>query len=546
MSLTPNKRATEIRFRGGTRGIKIEFQFDHDTLAKVRTLYGRKYHDTPTGRFWTAPLTVDYIRKLVEWGFTIDTSLSECLNPPSFRYNGVPHIPGLKGTLFPFQGEGVAFLEHRKGRAIIGDDMGLGKTVQAAAWLQLHRELRPVVIVAPASLKLMWADILQTWMPNPNVQVLYGFNTDQKITGDILIANYEIVARRLSQLASLGPKVLIIDEIHNIMHSTAKQTKAVIMLGLRCPYVIGLGGTLILNRPMEGYNALHLIDPSIIPASRFDFGMRYCGGYHNGFGWVFDGASNTEELYRSLRKVMIRRLKSEVMPQLPAKLRSVVPLDITNRDDYENAEQDFIGWIRDKRGPNAAIRASNAEAFTRVELLKQIAAKGKMNAVKDWITEFLETANKLVVFVTHHATVDYLTKAFPDISVKLVGGMSAEDTQRVVRSFQQNDDVRLLIGMLDQRGRPAGVGHTLTAAHSTAFIEMPWSPAICDQAEDRVHRIGQTADSVNAYYLVATNTIEVKIAKIIDKKRKVVNSVVDGTTTPEETLLVELLNGYTA
>lgn len=554
---TIQKTATKIRFKNGSQGIKMQFPFDHDTLDKVRTIPGRKYH--PDEKFWTCPYSHTYIETLQKWGFDV-SSLVENQNSKIENIDcGRLRVPTLKAELFPFQEENVAFIERCHGRAIVGDEMGLGKTWSAIAWLELHKELRPAVIVVPASLKLMWANQIKNLMSDPNVQVLSGRrDVSNSIHGNIVIVNYEIMANRydkhekkeipntgwVNYLKLIEPKVLVIDEIHNIMHSSARQTKATMSLGRRCDYVIGLGGTLILNRPMEGYNAIRLIDPSIVPSTKFEYGMEFCAGYHNGYGWSFNGASNLSELNRILSKVMIRHLKTDVLPQLPKKLRSVVPLEITNREEYEGAEQDFIKWVRDNKGPQAAKRASNAETFTRVEVLKQIAVKGKLKASIEWIEEFLSGGKKLVVFVTHRNTADVLYTKFKSMSVKLIGGMSSEAIDDAVNRFQKNDSVKLLVGILDSRGRPAGVGHTLTAASSTAFIEFPWSPGIADQAEDRVSRIGQTADSVNSYYLVAESTIELKIAKILDKKRKVVDAVLDGKKTEEESLLSELLESY--
>jgi len=403
----------------------------------------------------------------------------------------------------------------------------------------------------------MWARMTKQWMTNPDIQILSGFNPSEKITGDIVIVNYEILADQWSKkkktvskrgwlkaLRELKPKAIVIDEIHNIMHSSAKQTIAVKMLAKRCQSIVELGGTLILNRPMEAYNAIKLIDPTIVPATRFEYGMKYCNGRHNGFGWVFSGASNIEELHQRLNKIMIRRMKQDVLKDLPPKFRTVVPLEISNREEYDSAEDDFIEWVRTNRGPKAAKRASNAEALTRVEVLKQISARGKLKLAIQWIEDFLDRGQKLVVFTTHTMILEKVYSYFSDQAVKLAGGMSPDAIQLAVDRFQNRAKVRLLVGMLDVRGRPAGVGHTLTAASSTAFLELPWSPGVCDQAEDRVYRIGQTADNVNAYYLIGHNTIENKVIDMIDKKRQVIDAVLDGKITAEESLLTELLNQY--
>jgi hypothetical protein len=416
-------------------------------------------------------------------------------------------------------------------------------TAQALAWLELHPELRPAIVLVPASLKGLWAKEAAMWMTNPNTEILFG-KKETDISKSIVIVNYEILSSRLIQLIALKPKVLIIDEIHNLMHSNAKQTKAGLALGRRCPYIIGLSGTVILNRPIEAYNAIRLIKPTIVPTTKMEYGTKFCKAHFNGFGWDFNGASNLQELHEVLSKVMIRRLKSEVLPQLPPKVRSVVPLEITNRKEYENAEEDFIKWIKENKGDKAAKRASNAASFTRLEILRQIVVKGKMKAVISWIEEYLSSGNKLVLYMTHRETVRILMEHFKDIAVSMIRGMTTQAIDKTVEDFQTNNKIKLLIGILDNRGRPAGVGHTFTAAPATAFVEMPISPGICNQAEDRTHRIGTIADCVYAYYLLAEDTVEIKIAKLIDKKRKISDAVHDGVETEDSSLLMELLNSY--
>jgi SWI/SNF-related matrix-associated actin-dependent regulator of chromatin subfamily A-like protein 1 len=556
-------KATQVNYKGGGLGIKIEFKWDKDLLELVKSIPGRKYQDTAQGKFWTCPLTLDTVWKLQKWGFTLDPLLLNRITSKEEPDKPII-IPTFKIDLFPFQKEAVAFIDKKYGRAIVGDEMGLGKTITALAWLELHPEERPAVIVVPSSLKYNWVQEINKCLSNPDVQVLSGTEPSFKITAPIVISNYEIIAHRFANktidgvkqkvevpntgwidpLIALQPKVLIIDEIHHIKESSANQTKAVIKLGKKCQKVIGLGGTFILNRPIEGYNALKLIDPAQVPATKFEYGMRYCAGRHNGFGWQFNGASHTEELHSIIKRVMIRRLKADVMKDLPSKIRSVVPLEINNRTEYENAKEDFIAWIEKNKGNEAAQRASRAQAFTRIETLKTIATKGKLNSVIEWIDDFLQYGRKLVLFTQHIAVAQSIHETYAKSSVMLIGGTKAEEAQALVNKFQKNDKIKIIVGTLDNYGRPLGVGHTLTAASDVAFLELPWSPGVCDQAEDRVLRIGQTADCVNAYYLVADRTVEITIAQLLDDKRKVLKAVMDGKEVETDSLLIELLNDF--
>ena len=128
---------------------------------------------------------------------------------------------------------------------------------------------------------------------------------------------------------------------------------------------------------------------------------------------------------------------------------------------------------------------------------------------------------------------------FKDIAVKVDGSVPNEQRSINVERFQNDPKIRLFVGNV----QAAGVGLTLTAASNVAFLELPWTPGELSQAEDRCHRIGQK-DAVNVHYLLAEGTIEEKIARLIDKKRKVLDSVLDGKETEQESLLTEIMNEY--
>jgi SNF2 family DNA or RNA helicase len=371
------------------------------------------------------------------------------------------------------------------------------------------------------------------------VQVLSGTATQPINDPNIVIINYDILEDWLEVLLGIHPQVLVIDECHLIKNGKAKRTKATIALGKAVPHVIALSGTPVINRPIEVYNALRLVNPTLFP-NFWDFAQKYCGARHNGFGWDFRGASNTEELHKILSTtVMIRRLKSEVLQDLPDKIRTSLPFEISNLSEYQEAEANFTEWLLQERGEESVEKASRANMLVKIEALKQLAVKGELSQALEWVENFIETDGKLVVFAVHREVVDTLYSKFKDVAVKVDGSVSGEDRDKAVQEFQNNDKIRLFVGNI----KAAGVGLTLTAASSVAFLELPWTPGELDQAEDRVHRIGQR-ESVNIYYLLANGTIEEKIASMLDRKRRVVDAVIDGKETEQESLLTELINAY--
>jgi len=522
----------------GERVIKIVFPYDLATLDKVRSIAGREFHKKM--QCWSAPIHMETLNRLIEWDFSIDSHLLEFMQDTSYKKDKIitKGIKGLKLKPYPFQGEGVAFVDSKQGRVLIADEMGLGKTIQAIAWLQLHPKIRPAIIVVPAFLKLNWEKEIYKWMTDPDPEILQG-GTPHKTTGDILIINYDILPKWWKYLKSKDPQVIITDECHYYKSNKAKRTKAIKMLAKGVPNFIALSGTPIENRPIEIFNAVNIIDPELFE-NQWKFQKRYCDPKHNGFGWDFKGASHIPELHTILSTtIMIRRKKSDVLKDLPDKIWSFVPIELDNRKEYEYAENNFLEWVTETKGEEAAERASNAEVMTSIEALKQLAVKGKLTQSIDWIKDFLQSGKKLVVFATHKSTITDLMEVFSDIAVRIDGSVSMQKRQNLVNSFQNDPAIQLFIGNIDA----AGVGITLTAASDVVFLELPWTPGKLEQAADRVHRIGQK-NSVTIYYLLAHNTIEERIAYLLDKKRKILDGILDGKHTKSEQLLTQLINQY--
>lgn len=523
--------------------IKVTFPYNVKDITLVKTIMNRKF--IAADRCWTVPFTPENIVQLKEWGFAISPEL-ESVHEQSKPENKVSivdmkpiDIPGLNGALFPFQSVGVNFIEQKNGRALVADEMGLGKTVQALAYLQLHPELRPAIIVCPATLKLNWLREASNWLPKPDCEILSG-SAPYKTRGKILIINYDILYGWLAYLKLMKFQVLIMDEIHAIKNSSAKRTKAVKQLAKLIPHIIGLSGTPIINRPVEIYNSLSIINSSVIPNFK-EYTKRFCGAKYNGFGWDYSGATNTDELHRLLvNSFMIRRLKKDVLKDLPDKIKAFVPIALDNEKEYRIAENNFISYLRATKGNIAAEKASNAAVLAEIEGLKQLAVEGKLKQVLEWIEDFQEdTDQKLVLFTWHRETLSFLYSRFQNISVKVEGGMSGVQRDDAVNKFQNDPKCRLFFGQI----KAAGEGLTLTAASNVAILELPWTPGALSQCEDRCHRIGQK-DSVTIHYLLAAGTIEEKIARLLDGKQLVLDAVLDGKKTDETSLLTALISEY--
>ena len=521
--------------------IHIKFPLDQQTLDQVRSITGRRWHSIE--KYWSCPASVNTCKQLIQWGFHFDELLQEYLSNAQKKLTESSvktnfEIAGLNGILRPFQKTGVGLIDNFNGNAILADDMGLGKTIQTLAYLQLHIELRPAIIVVPACVKLNWQREALKWLNKPKIQILNGQTPDYTQKADLFIINYDILPYWLETLYKIQAKILILDEVQYVKSNKANRTKAVKKLAKRIDHVLSLSGTPIMNRPIEIFNAWSMSDPVNCP-SYWDFTHRYCNPKHNGYGWDFNGASNIPELHQKLLdSCMIRRLKKDVLTELPEMQSSFLPFEIDNEKEYRDAERNFIQYVRVTKGDHAATKAEGAETLSQIEGLKQLAVKGKLNQTVSWIEDFLESGEKLVVFAHHKFVIEQLATKFGNICRKIDGSASMQQRQESVDLFQQDPLCQLMIISL-----AGGVGITLTGASNLAVLEYPWDPMTLDQILSRIHRLGQVKN-VMIYFTMGLNTIDEKIAKLLDEKRKIVDAVMDGKETEVTSLLTELLKEY--
>jgi SWI/SNF-related matrix-associated actin-dependent regulator 1 of chromatin subfamily A len=515
----------------GKGAILLKFPFDNETLNFVRSIKDRQYNKEKN--YWTCPLLKETIEKLKSFGFKLDEQLEDYIYKPINLYPDIKQIeiPGLKGILRPFQNIGVAITDKLNGNALIADEQGLGKTVESLSYLQLHPEHRPVIIVAPSCVKLKWAKEAHDWLVRAKVQILSG-ETQAKIYGEIVIINYDILQYWVKSLQNLNAKVLICDECHFLKNNLAKRTKSLNKIARGIPHIIGLTGTPIENRPIEIYNIWHLIDPIGCP-DYFDFGLKFCDGKFKNNKWDFSGSSNEKELHNKLvSSIMIRRLKKDVLPELPDKIYSHEPIELSNLEEYNFAHEDFIRCVTGQE------KTSIKKIYSKIENLKQLAVMGKLKQSFDWIDNFIETDEKLVIYAHHKFLVDELMKRYKNIARKIDGSVSAIKREEASEEFYNNPKIKLFI--ISEAG---GVGINLTIASHVAILELPWNKSVLEQIIDRLHRFGQLK-CVNIYYLLAAGTIEEKIANIIDRKYRMTSAIIDGKDVTSEDLLTELIKQY--
>ena len=456
--------------------------------------------------------------------------------------------------LYPYQRDGVRRIDELDGRCVLADEMGLGKTLQSLYWCWKYRPTDaegPVVVVCPAHLKEMWRRQAAEHL-GIRAEVL----EEQKVPADrqppidsrqTLVINYEILGqpRRKGRaiddarswwhwINNLRPWAVIADEVHRLKESTALCSKSFRKMVRGVPHLLFLSGTPLVNRPIELFNVLNMLRPDVFN-SRFEFGSRFSHPWRNPWGrWEFRGGRNLDELHRLLSdSCMVRRLKKDVLQDLPAKQVSIVPitLDAAGRREYNEAVSDYLVWL-EKQSPEAARRAARAEGLTKLGYLRRLAGRLKLDAVTRWIEDFLEgTDGKLLVGAVHRAVVRGLSDTFGRAAVAVDGTLDHTEKTAAFDRFNGDRRCRLLFGNM----QAAGTGWSCKSTSDVAVVEPPWTPGELAQFIDRVHGIGRgrAGVGVSVYILVADDTIESDLCKILQDKQHTLDQVLDGGVLDE-------------
>ena len=478
---------------------------------------------------WLEPEALSLLQEIRE-----EHARSAGLVELSSATEGELHVPGLAGELKPFQRAGVSYLLEQR-RAFLADEQGLGKTIEALAALEADGAY-PAVVVCPASLKLNWLREIERWLPGRSARALSGTGASRPDSeADITVVNYDIVAARLDELtrpSAAGRWCSTSPTTARTPQPSARRRCSA--WPPRCPrtgIILALTGTPVVNRPAELISQLRILGR----LQDFGSGVK--------FGERFRGPDAHLRLHWHLRaRCFVRRLKADVLPQLPAKTRSVVPVELDNAAEYRLAERDLIAWLRSQPLElgelDAKVAAAlRAERLVRLNALKLLAARGKLHAALTWIHDFCSSGERLVVFAHHREVQRAIIDRFP-MALHIVGADSHAARDQAVSAFQQPDtpENQLIVCSIEV----AGQGLTLTRSSSVLFLELDWTPAKHDQAEDRCHRIGQV-DAVNAYYLLAADTVDEAISVLLERKRAVIGAVTDGQPEDEESVVDALV-----
>ena len=531
---------------------ELSFKYKPSIVDRIRQIPGRRFDGTR--KVWIIPTRsrVDLERMIyqiqqfenINWLSGNEKREEEAVyDIPELPELVIPH--NLKIQPYPYQLKGIARGLELK-RFMNCDEPGLGKTLQSIATINIAGAF-PCLVICPSSLKINW---MREWekFTDKKAMILTDKVRDtwtfffQTGMHQVFIVNYESLKKYFVQRIKKSEgwtlrdvefrnsinlfKSVIIDESHRCKSASTQQAKFCKGICTGKEWIIELTGTPVVNRPKDLIPQLAILNRMEDFGGYKPFVNRYCSGQRE--------ASNLKELNFNLWKYcMFRREKSLVLTDLPDKIRQVNTCEITNRKEYVDAERDLIMYLQKyKDADDEKIeKALRGEVMVRINILRQISARGKVREVIEFVKDFRENGKKIILFCSLHEVVDQLKRYFPT-AVSVTGRDSQDVKQRAVDAFQNNPKTDIIICSI----KAAGVGLTLTASSNVAFVEFPWTYADCCQCEDRAHRIGQK-DSVTCYYFLGRRTIDEKVYRIIQEKKNIANAVTGSTEDIEENIV---------
>ena len=457
--------------------------------------------------------------------------------------------------VLPYQIEGANFGLKRGGRCLIADEMGLGKTLQALIVAYQYKAEWPLLIVCPSSIRFVWRDQISRWLgglidPRKDVQVITKGKDAVRGDAKIVIAPYVLLEPNphLSMrpgATKLPYNVVICDESHYIKDPSSKRSKAAQKILKKAKRIVLLSGTPSMNNAEEMYAQMVHLLPIAKKPTLTEFRERYCVMSQfmmRGYPVVrYSGARHREELNALLVKsVMIRRMKSEVLTQLPEKLRHRVELDIENSHFAKKVQDLTSRWLSNSSMSSIEVQlgslgrgSPSSDWGIQTMELWRLTSQAKLGSVKEYLADLLggSSDQKLILFAHHKFMLEGLEEMLskslgPGAYIRIDGSVDSNKRGVLVDQFQHDTSCRVALLSITS----CAEGITLTAASVVIFTEMYWVPGLIEQAEARAHRVGQK-DCVFCYYLVMPNSPDDVIFNMLEKKKKDTSAILDGSET---------------
>jgi len=454
-----------------------------------------------------------------------------------------PPLGDLEGILRAYQKQGVAwlrFLRENQFGGILADEMGLGKTLQTLAFLRYVRQTqpgtKPMLVICPTSLVFNWRSEAERFTPSLKLLSLHGPDRHQRFgeipNADLVITSYAVLRRDAEYYRQLEFDTVVLDEAQHIKNRQTQNAQAV--KAVKASHRIVLTGTPLENSVFDLWSIFDFLMPGYL-GNASDFKERY----ETPIARDRDVKAQAR-LGRRLRPFMLRRLKTEVAADLPAKLEQVsfCELSVEQRQAYQQIIEASRKEILEAEGP-AGIAKSRMLVLTTLLRLRQVCcdlrllqlqdvkpetASGKMDLFGELLEEIIDGGHRVLVF-SQFVTMLALLKeklSAEDIDFCYLDG-STTDRAGVVQRFQSDSAIPVFLISL----KAGGVGLNLTGADTVVHFDPWWNPAVEAQATDRTHRIGQTK-VVTSYKLIARDTVEEKILILQNRKKELIQATIGG------------------
>lgn len=511
----------------------ITMPYDAAAIPLLRSMPGAKWQ--PESKQWKVSILPKDLPRVLEVAEQLELDVSDVLK--TLAAEGTEESrEAMKraerkrsdgASLFGYQKDGVKFLALHD-RAILADDMGLGKTVQSLVALP---ENARVVLVAPAAVKYNWEAEARDWRPDYKIHICEGRNSFKlPEPGEIVIVNFEILPDWLKptkeiaktrkgkpvlaadltpeQNAAIQQVTLIVDEAHRAKNYKAARTQKITQVAKIAARVWFLTGTPLMNNPEDLYGVLQAGDMQVLGG--WDKFLELFNAVFNGFGYDFGLPS--PEVPERMKRVMLRRLKTEVLKDLPPKTyqRVDVPLD---SDTIKKLNKFLVEAGMDPKSESLQkqLELSDLPGFESFSKIRALLAQSRIPAMLEMVEEYEETQTPLLVFSAHTAPIEALADR-PGWAI-ITGDTPAEKRFQIQTDFQAGKlkGVGLTVGA-------GGVGLNLTHASNVLFVDLDWTPALNIQSEDRACRIGQTSDKVLIKRMCSNHPLDLHIQKLLEWK----------------------------
>lgn len=535
----------------------VSFPYNEEMVDYVRGLMYRTW--IKDSKEWEIPVTElgEFVKHFPKEKYTIEgmyinLTKKEVEVPSDFNFKTKP---------FQHQIEGFNFgLNHD--RWLLADEQGLGKTKQvidiAVAKKQQFGFKHCLIVCGVNGLKWNWQREVAThsnqsaWILGQKVRkdgsIVVG-STQDKLNDLVnlpdsyfLITNVETLRdkqvvdkiRELCDNETIG--LVAVDEVHKCKNHTSQQGKGILKINAKVK--IAMTGTPVMNNPLDLYVILKWLGYE--KHSNYSFKNHYCvmGGYG---GYEIVSYKNMDELQDRLDKIMLRRLKKDVL-DLPEKLFVNEYVEMTAKQSiiYKEVANDVkmnVDKITASANPLSMLtRLRQATGYTGI-LSSEIQESAKLDRMEELVEEAISNGRKVVVFSNWTSVTDVIMERLHSYRPAIITGETKDnERQEVVDKFQNDDNCKVIVGTIGAMG----TGLTLTAGTVEIFVDEPWNMALKEQAIDRCHRIGATSN-VTIYTLICKNTIDERVNELVEKKGKIAEALVDGVYSGDKRQLVDFL-----